>query len=109
MTGAELIMLERQRQITEEGYDQEHDDEHVPMTYGRHTVMPLLDAAASYLLAARTQVRHPQATKPGVPAGWPWLNAHWKPGAAPVLNLAKAGALIAAEIDRLQRLNEETT
>jgi hypothetical protein len=36
---------------------------------------------------------------------WPWDNKYWKPSEDKVRNLVKAGALIAAEIDRLQRLN----
>ena len=35
------------------------------------------------------------------PRGWPWEPADWKPDNDPVRNLVKAGALIAAEIDRL--------
>ena len=34
---------------------------------------------------------------------WPFEDAAWKPSHDPVKNLVKAGALIAAEIDRLQR------
>ncbi len=34
-------------------------------------------------------------------AGWPWFDG-WKPDLSdPIRNLVKAGALIAAEIDRL--------
>jgi hypothetical protein len=35
---------------------------------------------------------------------WPWDQDWWKPSPDPIRNLVKAGALIAAEIDRLQRL-----
>jgi hypothetical protein len=34
---------------------------------------------------------------------WPWDPSWWKPSPDPIRNLVKAGALIAAEIDRLQR------
>ena len=34
---------------------------------------------------------------------WPWSDKWWKPSDDPVRNLVKAGALLAAEIDRLQR------
>lgn len=37
------------------------------------------------------------------PAAWPWDKEWWKPSKDQVRNLVKAGALIAAEIDRLQR------
>lgn len=36
---------------------------------------------------------------------WPWDEEWWKPSEDPVRNLVKAGALIAAEIDRLQRVD----
>ena len=35
---------------------------------------------------------------------WPWAKKWWKPSDDPVRNLVKAGALIAAEIDRLESL-----
>lgn len=34
------------------------------------------------------------------PAAWPWMQSAFKPSADPIRNLEKAGALIAAEIDR---------
>jgi hypothetical protein len=39
---------------------------------------------------------------------WPWDASWWKPSNDPVRNLVKAGALIAAEIDRLQRAAAST-
>ena len=41
---------------------------------------------------------------------WPssWNTSWWKPSADPIRNLVKAGALIAAEIDRLQRQSQQT-
>jgi hypothetical protein len=39
-----------------------------------------------------------------VPSSWPWDYDWWKPSDDPIRNLTKAGALIAAEIDRLNRL-----
>jgi len=41
-----------------------------------------------------------------VPPGkieWPFSSEWWKPAQDPIRNLVKAGALIAAEIDHLQR------
>lgn len=37
------------------------------------------------------------------PDGWPWAPEWWKPSNDPVANLVRAGALIAAELDRLAR------
>lgn len=36
--------------------------------------------------------------------GWPFNRKEWKPSSDPIRNLVKAGALIAAEIDRLHRV-----
>lgn len=38
------------------------------------------------------------------PIDWPWADSWWKPSTDPVRNLVKAGALVAAEIDRYQRI-----
>ncbi len=86
-TGTELIAAERERQITAEGWTPEHDDSHV--------LKELVYAAICYASKA--------AGKPFASVGWPWPS-WWKPSRDPVRNLVKAGALIAAEIDRLQRL-----
>lgn len=88
--GAELIAAERRRQIDEEGWTPEHDAEHV--------ANELVVAAMAYADAA---------LMPGIPVQdpsdyWPWHLDWWKPSADPVRNLVKAGALIAAEIDRLR-------
>lgn len=98
MTGAELIAAERQRQMDVEGWTPEHDD--------GHAEGDLVEAALCY------------AT--GDPDWWPWRVTlapvdydhgvdpeveydGWNPSQDPIRNLVKAGALIAAEIDRLQR------
>lgn len=92
MTGAERIAAERQRQIEVEGWTADHDAE--------HTDGELRYAAAWYARRAM-KGSHPM-TNP-VPDGWPWDPSWWKPSADPIRNLEKAGALIAAEIDRLER------
>ena len=88
-TGAELIMSERYRHTQVEGWTPEHDDRYV------HGELRL--AAAGY-------GRNAVAAGTPAPATWPWDFQWWKPSDDPVRNLTKAGALIAAEIDRLQRL-----
>ena len=96
-TGSELIAAERKRQIDVEGWTPEHDAE--------HTNGALADAAACYVSVARQQVRGVGYGGNGEPtyprAVWPWDAEWWKPSDDPVRNLVKAGALIAAEIDRL--------
>jgi hypothetical protein len=101
MSGVELIAAERQRQVEREGWTPEHDDTHDDGELAR--------AAACY---ADPHGFHDPLGAPGgwlgkrIPARWPWDWSYWKPGATRVRALVKAGALIAAEIDRLQRAND---
>lgn len=94
LNGAELIEAERLRQIHEEGFSAEHDDDHFEFELTR--------AAISYAGAARDAAEIGEL--PGLDDLWPWGVEDWKPSLEPIRNLVKAGALIAAEIDRLQRL-----
>lgn len=108
MTGAERIAAERQRQIDVEGYTADHDV--------AHDSADLAHAADCYLQAAifthaGWRVQGPGAIygdPPQLPVArdWPWERAAWKPSDDPIRNLEKAGALIAAEIDRLAALRE---
>lgn len=102
--GADLIIHERIRQIEEEGWTAEHD--------ANHTAMSLAVAGAAYALFAAAvhggeggswRLAYSKA------AGelWPFDEEWWKPTDDPVRQLVKAGALIAAEIDR--RLAEEAS
>lgn len=89
-SGVDLIAAERKRQVEVEGWTAEHDAEH------RH--FELTRAALCYAEAAWSQEMglNPQMGE------WPWDRSSWRPSDDPIHNLAKAGALIAAEIDRLQ-------
>lgn len=80
-----MIAAERQRQVAEEGWTPEHDDQH------REGALAM--GAIGYLTGDRSDF----------PASW-----NFKPGDR-VRELAKAGALIAAEIDRLQRTGDDGT
>ncbi len=93
-SGADLIRAERRRQIDGEGYTPAHDAELLPGD--------LIAAAWCYLgdLTVNgddfTEAEHFE-----VPEGWPWEAGAWKPTPDDdVRQLVKAGALIAAEIDR---------
>lgn len=104
--GADLIAAERSRQVEQEGWTPERD--------ARYTGPELLRAAEAYLREAEFHIKYQgQPFDPrtgldiederGFPASsWPWSDDSWKPSPDPVRNLVKAGALIAAEIDRLQ-------
>lgn len=98
-TGIELIAEERARQIAVEGWTPEHDDQH---TNGQ-----LTDAAMCFCMAGDgMRLRGwnvEKARKEMLAFCWPWSPAWCKPDSTAIGNYKKAGALIAAEIDRLQR------
>jgi hypothetical protein len=83
-----MIAAERKRQMSVEGWTPEHDDE--------HGGDQLSIAAGCYTMAGW----HEDSICPNM---WPWEADAWKPKDR-IRNLVRAGALIAAEIDRLQRL-----
>ena len=87
-----MITEERERQISKEGWAPDHDDGHVRGE--------LIDAGLSYIRAA-INTKHPAMRTP--PTTWPWEAQWWKPSDDRVRNLVKAAALLAAEIDRLNR------
>lgn len=94
--GSDLIHRERIDQMAVNGYDADHDAE--------HTESELARAAACYLALANGNV-HPRYRSVGAPPPtWPWRAEDWHPSIDPIKNLVRAGALIAAEIDRLQRI-----
>jgi hypothetical protein len=98
MTGTELIALERRRQVEQEGYNDRHDDNE------RGGQLAL--AAACY--AIPDFHRGPMDGMNCIlPKLWPYAVVWWKPVPRDrVRELVKAGALIAAEIDRLSRLDK---
>jgi hypothetical protein len=87
--GVSMIALERRGHKEREGWTPEHDD--------GHTGGELAAAAVAYTLASSQGSR--------VPRYWPWSLSWWKP-TSPIRMLIKAGALIAAEIDRRIRKGE---
>ncbi len=105
-TGIELIAAERARQIKAEGWTTAHDDAHnqrelarAAQTYVDHYV-----GRAGLIERGVISLREYQReTLMGWAGTWPcWLKRWWKPK-DPITTLVKAGALIAAEIDRLNR------
>lgn len=97
--GVGVIANERARHFAVEGWTPEHDD--------HHTDQSLAQAAACYAWPPMRPIE--------VKNAWPWQSWEWKPELhaidadenelveARIRVLAKAGALIAAEIDRLHR------
>ena len=109
MTGCQLIAEERLRQVTTEGWTLEHDDAHccgslamaaacyaapVPIRAEMEVPCGCREAICPHSAFGKSEWRDP----------WPWgpewdkRNKHDR-----IKALAIAGALIAAEIDRLQR------
>ena len=81
------VIAERQRQKAVEGWTSEQDD--------AYQNSELADAAACYAINAHNQGL-------STPAHWPWAPDWWKQS-GPRRDLVKAGALILAEIERIDR------
>jgi hypothetical protein len=94
-TGIELIAAERQRQVEVEGWTPDHD--------AKHADSQMADAAMCYIGTSINEFNEYSSELSKAPYAWPWAEKWWKPSNDPVRNLVKAGALIAAEIDRIQR------
>jgi hypothetical protein len=111
MNGTDLIVAERQRQIEAEGWTAEHDDEHKDES--------LAWAAVCYAAPERVFRHREYAASMDFVDPWPWEQSadarHYDGNvlqdpptdAARIRLLVKAGALIAAEIDRLSRRAEK--
>jgi hypothetical protein len=94
----EDVVFERERQKTVERWSKEHDDQHVNGELAR--------AAACYAYeAGRTDYqRDIDGNEP--PMMWPWSAEWWKPTNRR-RDLIKAGAMILAEIERIDRAKQD--
>lgn len=108
--GTAQIDRERTRQIMAEGWSEKHDDQH---NIGELISAAICYATAGDCLANSKDNETPELLKEeillhkyGIGVAWPWGESWLKISTDPIRNLVKAGALIAAEIDRLQRLNQ---
>jgi hypothetical protein len=113
MTGAEMIAAERERQVTKLGWDAKHDD--------THENGELADAAACYAATEPIYAYEDFDRSFAFTDMWPWGDIEDKrprdgnnevvksnrtlPTSQRLHELVVAGALIAAEIDRLARLS----
>ena len=114
LTGIELITKERYRQIEIKGYDDDHDE--------LESGYQLAGAAAMFIAnainldfqdhthydekgnCARFQIRELHTIKWS--EQWPWDDRDGRLTSDIITSLVKAGALIVAEIDRLQNQNK---
>lgn len=91
MTGVELIAKERQEQTEKHEWTAKHDDSYQERELAH---------------AARTIILYADTPSFEVPReGWPWSRAWWHriQNHSEIERLAIAGALVAAELDRLLR------
>lgn len=87
------VVAERRRQVDDEGWDAEHDDQY--QNSGQ-----MAQAAAAYALrASPAQYNHAHDL-------WPWSDEWWKPKDVR-RDLVRAAALIIAEIERLDRHSQK--
>lgn len=84
------VLAERQRQVQGKGFTTVGDD-----IYWHDE---LCRAAACYVLASTA----PEGLTPAPPPMWPWSELWWKPRSRRE-DLVRAGALILAEIERIDR------
>jgi len=99
-SGVELIAEERQRQIEFEGFTNEHDKQHVDDE--------LAIAAACYAIPEKIRINElaKKSSIYSIPNLFPWGKEWWKPSPDErITELVKAGALIAADIDRIMNAN----
>ena len=94
--GARDVLIERHRQVIEEGWDADHDAQHEPGE--------LASAGSAYGVNAAhvLQGMSPIDSKHELPVGFPWDEEWWKPKDVRS-DLVRAAALLIAEIDRLDR------
>lgn len=106
-TGIELIAEERKRQIEELGRTVAHDSV-------RHKEGELTEAALCYAVVGSAQLRGSSVEEWPIEmfdgyndslVDWPWGEQWYKPSPHAERNLVKAGALIAAELDRIRNVD----
>lgn len=91
------VMNERDRQWNDEGFDPDHDNTHTDASLAR--------AGACFALSA--SCFHADTLKQLIQVAWPrsWSMSWWKPKDRR-RDLVRAAALIIAEIERLDRLQD---
>ncbi len=96
---AQDVFEERERQINVEGWTPEHDDAHDD---GQLALAAVCYALPEYQQSIKTAAHPTMRQSTIVERLWPWSPDWWKP-IGERRDLVKAGALILAEIERLDR------
>jgi len=106
--GAKDVTAERLRQIEEEGYHCLHDDLNKPGEIARAALNYVVCAFTCQKLGVKeTQVPPPYTNEAYTSLAWPWSFDSWKPGTVRRMYV-KAAALLIAEIDRMDRAEEDS-
>lgn len=95
-TVIEEIAEERKRQIEDEGWTHEHDDQH-----GEGAMAAAAGCYALNVADKANLIRHARTNK-WIPLEWPWHAKWWRPKDRR-RDLIRAAALLVAEIERLDR------
>lgn len=104
MSAIDDIAAERQRQIEAEGWTPEHDDEH---RAGALATAAACYAAPETVFFGVSRAGPAYQTFTSYEPAWPWADMWWKPSDNRRRDLVKAGALIVAEIERLDRVADQ--
>ena len=91
------VIAEREEQIAKHGYDSDHDDNDMPFAISNVGALYALEAGSALYKDVFEHV-------------WPatWATEHWKPGSQRK-SLVKAAAMILAEIEAIDRAEEQET
>ncbi|MDE2107454.1 MAG: hypothetical protein KGL39_60220 [Patescibacteria group bacterium] len=106
MNAIDEIAAERKRQIEIEGWSVHHDDQHHDGSLSGAAACYAAHASAYQRVASDVNLETYRSIEPRNSIdqfGWPWAIKWWKPK-DPRRDLVRAGALIVAEIERLDRL-----
>ncbi|MCJ2085821.1 hypothetical protein MKK88_07420 [Methylobacterium sp. E-005] len=94
------VLAERRRQVEAEAFTRLHDEQH-------NDGGEICRAACSYAYEAGRTRQQRSDCEGSAPPMWPWDLSWWKP-TTPRRDLVKAGALVLAEIERLDRASLAT-
>jgi hypothetical protein len=97
------VITERQRQLSVEGWTPEHDDGHVGFEMSKAATCYAQHAFEGYV---RSRLFNGGYSDAPPPWWWPWGRKWWKPKSVR-RDLVRAAALIVAEIERLDRADEQ--
>lgn len=109
LTPIEMIERERNRQITREGWSIKHDDkQNLDQLSWAAVAYVMPDPVMRFAEANMANSHHASSMCLSRECLWPWPATTYKPTPHDRMReLVKAGALIVAEMERLQRVDKE--